>query len=228
MLIRLAGHFINNPNHIDKLICIKGLPEEWVFRKTKHGKELMPPWQPDVDANIPKDIRELCEPTEITVVFPPIEKGRDSVIEQRTILGLKFEFMTEPGRELWEKIERYMEKMTPRDLRVPEPALVAPDQKSGFNPHIARRTVRGSLELFPTEIPVVDLRLPVASAEVSTTTSSGPTTVTMGPQTTVAVTQPATTTTAFPFVCECGKGFSLKGPYAMHRKKHSVKEKVGA
>lgn len=158
MLIRIAGHHFNNPSHIDKMICIKGLPEEWLFRKSKFGKELLAPWKPDVEENIPQSIRHLCDPVEVTFVFPPIERGRDYVVDTKTVIGLKFEYMTEPGHELWEKIERYLDRMTPRDQKIPEPVLVAPNQKSDFNPHKARRTVRGSLEFEKCEIPVVDLR----------------------------------------------------------------------
>lgn len=118
----------------------------------------MPPFEPDVESNIPKDIRSLCDVTEVTIVFPPIEKGRDYVVDKRMILGVRFNFLTEPGYELWTKIERYLDKMIPRDQKVPDPVIVAPNQKDSFNPHQTRRTARGSLEMFPSEIPVVDLR----------------------------------------------------------------------
>jgi hypothetical protein len=159
MLIKLTGHFIDNPQHIDKVIAIKGLPEEWMFRPSKYGgKELIRPWVPDVAENIPLSIRHLCEETEVTVVFPPIEKGRDSVVDKIKIIGLKLDFGTEPGQDLWMKIERYVEQMTPRDQKVPKPVLCAPNHKSDFSPHEVRKTIRGSLELRPTEVPMVDLR----------------------------------------------------------------------
>jgi len=160
MLIRLCGHFLDNPNHIDKLIAIKGLPSEWFFRKSKWGTELVKPWQPDVEANIPQSIRHLCETFDIVEVFPPIEKGRDTVVDNLTIIGVKLDFMTELGQTMWAQVERYLDRMTPRDKPIPKPVLVAPNQKSDFNPHLARRTVRGSLELTPSEIPDVDLRTP--------------------------------------------------------------------
>ena len=167
-LIRLAGHFIDNPNHIDKLISIKGLPKEWFFRPSKFGgEELVPPWKPDVEANIPHSIRHLCEEMDITVPFPPIEKGRDSVVDKIKIIGLKLDFTSGPGQEMWEKIERYLDRMTPRDQRVPKPVLCAPNQKAEFSPHEARRTVRGSLELRPCEIPDVDLRESVTAKSVT-------------------------------------------------------------
>ena len=159
MLIRIAGHYPMNPKHIDKLICIKGLPEEWIFKDSVYGgKELVKPWIPDIDENIPKEIRHLCDPVEITIYTAPINSERKPVIDKRTILGIKFEYGTNPGQELWDKIERYLDRMTPRDQKVPVPVLVAPDHKSSFSPHISMKNPRGALELFPAEIPVVDLR----------------------------------------------------------------------
>lgn len=167
MLIKLAGHYPNNPAHIDKMICIKGLPEDWIFRTTKEGKELVKPWIVDNEDTIPKEIRHLCEPTDIVEIFPPIEKGRYPVKDKKTILGIKLEYNTQPAQELWEKIERYLDRMTPRDQKVPEPVLMAPDQKSSFNPHKARRTQRGSLEMSPCEIPVIDLTQVVETTVVA-------------------------------------------------------------
>lgn len=178
MLIRICGHYPNNPAHIDKLISIKGLPEEWIFRNVKRtiagelieGRELVQPWEPDIDENIPSQIRHLCEPVEIVKIFPPIEKGRDSVVDRRTIMGIRFDFMSQPGQDLWEKVERYLDRMTPRDQKVAVPVVVAPDHKSMFNPHEARRSARGSLELRPCEIPEVDLRI-IPSAQTQTVIS---------------------------------------------------------
>lgn len=160
MLIRLCGHFKDNPNHIDKLICINGLPNEWFFRpsiRNPGGKELIQPWIPDVESNIPRDIRNLCEEHEVTFVFPPIEKGGNYTVDKKKIIGVKFDYMSQPGQEAWEKIERFLDINTPRDQRVPEPVLVAPNHKASFSPHATRRTNRGSLELYVSEIPVVDL-----------------------------------------------------------------------
>lgn len=160
MLIRLVGHFIENPNRIDKLICIKGLPDEWFFRTSRFGgKELIKPWEPDVEANIPRECRDLCDPFEITQVFSPIEKGKDYTIDKKIISAVRFDYVTEQGQTMWDQIERYLEKTVPRDQMVPKPVLVAPDHKSAFSPHEARRTVRGSLELRPVDgVPVIDLR----------------------------------------------------------------------
>lgn len=217
MLIRLCGHFLNNPNHIDKLIAIKGLPSEWFFRETKHGKELMRPWEPDVEANIPKDIRHLCEPVEITRVFPPIEKGKDPVIDKVTILGVRFDFMSQPGQELWEKIERFVDRMTPRDQKIPVPVLVAPDHKSAFNPHAVRRTVRGSLEFFTSDIPEVDLRVP--TTQTITLANAPPPTVEMKPPLMEVKAATVPLPPAEVFNCDqCEKQFLKKQALVMHKR----------
>lgn len=225
MLIRLCGHFLNNPNHIDKLISIKGLPEEWFFKASKHGgKELVKPWEPDVEANIPQSIRHLCEPEEITLVFPPIEKGREAVIEKTTILGVRFNFMSQPGQELWEKIERYLERMTPRDERIPQPVIVAPNHLSQFDPHASRKTVRGSVEFFKADIPNVDLRRPepifvpaptvVVQAPVVATAPAAPQQVVVPPPATV-------------YACEeCQKPFDKEQGLRMHKMKSHPKQAV--
>jgi hypothetical protein len=159
MLIRLVGHYFDNPQHIDKLISIKGLPDDWFFKKSKFGgKELIRPWVPDVEANIPDKVRHLVVEHEIDHIFPPIEKGKDSVVDKVKISGVKLDYSTNPGQEMWEKIERYMEVSTPRDQKVYKPVLCATDHKSDFNPHEAKRTQKGSLELHPSSVPDVDLR----------------------------------------------------------------------
>lgn len=231
MLIRLCGHYFNNPNHIDKLISIKGLPDEWFFKTSKDGgKELVKPWEPDVEANIDKSIRNLCEPTEITLVFPPIEKGRESVVEKVTILGVRFNFMTQPGQELWEKIERYLDRMTPRDERVPIPVIVAPNHLSPFDPHAARRTVRGSLELYKSEIPHVDLspRLEPAIAPAPRVEIQAPVAAT-APSVVVApavIPQPVVKPTVA-HLCDCGKSFDKEQGLRMHKMKAHPKQPVG-
>jgi hypothetical protein len=175
MLIRLAGHFKNNPHHIDKLICIKGLPEEWVFKPSRWlpgGKELIKPWIPDVEANIPGAIRHLCDPVEIAEYAPPIQPGVAGITDTKTILGIKLHFDTQPAYDIWEKIERWLERITPRDQKVPEPVLVAKDHKgdgiSAFSPHIGRRNSRGVIEVMPAEIPVVEfVKEPLAPPPMS-------------------------------------------------------------
>jgi hypothetical protein len=158
MLIRLTGHFINNSQHIDKMICIKGLPDDWVFRKRLDGqKELAPPFTADISENIPKFIRHLCTPMDVVKYFPPIEKGKEGIIDKMTILGVRLDYMTEAGRAMWTQIQRYTDDCLPRHAKVPEPVLVAKDQKSPFETYSAYKRITGGVELTPAEIPVIDL-----------------------------------------------------------------------
>lgn len=158
MLLRLVGHFVNNSQHIDKLICIKGLPDDWVFRTRGDGqRELAPPFVPDIPENIPKFIRHLCEPMSVVKYFPPIEKGKDGILDHMSILGVKLDYMTEAGRSMWTRIQRYMDDCLPRHAKVPEPVLVAKDQKSPFETYSAYKRITGGVELTPAEIPVIDL-----------------------------------------------------------------------
>jgi hypothetical protein len=158
MLIRLVSHAAGNPKHIDKMIAIKGLPEEWIFRKTDIGTELAPPWKADNEQNIPFDIRHLCEPTYVTFRFAPIEKGQSPVIDHRQILGVVLDHNTEPGREMWERISRFLEGTIPRTERVPEPVLLAKDEHSPFETYMSKRSSTGSIYLEPSPIPEIDLR----------------------------------------------------------------------
>lgn len=158
MLIRLIGHFKNNPKHVDKMIAIKGLPEEWIFREGPNGKELAHPWKADVDANIPLDIRRFCEPTYLTFRFPPIEKGANWVIDHKQILGIVLNYMTQPGKEMWDQVERLLEGTVPRDMRVPQPVVLAKDEHGPFETYLPKRDSANHLYLEPCEIPEIDLR----------------------------------------------------------------------
>lgn len=174
MLIRLMGHHINNPHHIDKLICIKGLPEDWFFRESKYGgKELIRPWLPEIEVNVPSYIRHMCDVQKITVYHAPIDSNHQPVIDKDIpIIGVRLEFNTQPGQEMWDKIERYLDRVTPRDQQVPVPVMVAKDHKgdglTAFAPHVGRKNVRGSLEVMPAEIPVVDFRKTIEEPQVVT------------------------------------------------------------
>jgi hypothetical protein len=157
MLIRICDHFKDNPKRIDKLIAIKGLPEEWIFRETPEGKELKKPWEPDVDKNIPGDIRNLCEPQYVILRYQAINNQAKQIIEKRQILGIRLDYNTEPGRQLWDDIERYIEESMPRNERIPVPVLCAKDERSAFETYRAVRNSRGSLELHSSPVPLVDL-----------------------------------------------------------------------
>lgn len=156
-LIRICDHFRDNPKRIDKLIAIKGLPEKWFFREVDGGKELKKPWEADIDANIPYDIRHLCEPMYLVFRFPALSAGQPAFVEKKQVLGFKIDYNTEPGRQMWDDVERYIEESMPRDARIPVPVLCAKDERSAFDTYTPRRNSRGSLELVPGPIPLVDL-----------------------------------------------------------------------
>lgn len=157
MLIRLCDHFKDNPKRIDKLIAIKGLPKEWMFRETPEGTELKKPWEADIDENIPESVRHLCDPIYMIFRFASVSPGGTSFMEKRRVLGVKIDFNTEPGRQMWEDVERYIEETIPRNERVPVPVLCAKDERSSFETYTPRRNSRGSLELVPSSVPLVDL-----------------------------------------------------------------------
>lgn len=157
MLIRICDHFHNNPKRIDKLIAVKGLPDDWFFRESPEGRELKKPWEADIDKNIPMDIRHLCEPMYIVFRYPPIQAGAQGILEKRQILGVRIDYNSEPGRQMWEDVERFIEESTPRGERVPVPVLCARDERTAFETFTPRRNTRGSLELAPSPVPLVDL-----------------------------------------------------------------------
>ncbi len=232
MLIRLASHHLNNPTHIDKLIFIKGLPDDWIFRSLPGGgRELKKPWEPDIDRNIPSEVRVLCEPMEITFNYPPLERGKEGFSEKKNILGLKLFYGTEPARELWEKIERYLEKTIPRDQLVPKPVLVARDLKSPFQLHEARRNSQGSLEYHPCEqVPMIDLGSYIISSPTSVPH------IAIVPESEPVKASPKDplepdriNVPGHPFAClECNKKFRSKGIWAMHRGRFHKAEKLQA
>lgn len=224
MLIRLVGHFVNNSQHIDKMICIKGLPDDWMFRIRPDGqRELNPPFVADIPENIPKFIRHLCTPTDVVKYFPPIEKGKDGVLDSLTILGVKLDYMTEAGRAMWTKIQRYMDDCMPRHAKVPEPVLVARDQKSPFETYVANKRMTGGVELEPAEIPVVDLNIEINKSSVLPPVSPAQ----GSPPKIEAVslpTQPVVTVLKCP---DCDFTHAKKQGISMHRVKRHPKVKAG-
>lgn len=226
MLIRICDHFRNNPKRIDKLIAIKGLPEEWLFRDTPEGRELKKPWMADIEANIPHDIRVLCEPIYVNFRYSPITKGEKEILDRRQVWGIKIDYNSEPGREMWDQVERYMEETMPRNERLPVPVVCAKDERSSFETYRPRRTSTGSLEFVPAPIPEVDLTKYVILAPVA---SPPPTTVVSPPEL-----APQVTSTKLPqepvFKCEtCDYEHRSKQGIRMHTvKRHPKKEKVTA
>lgn len=226
MLIRICDHFRDNPKRIDKLIAIKGLPDEWFFRDTDIGRELKKPWEADIDKNIPLDIRDKCEPMYIVKRYPAIHNQAKEVIEKSQILGVRIDYNSEPGRQMWDDIERYVEESMPRNERIPVPVLCARDERSAFETYTPRRSARGSLELVPSPVPMVDLNkyVPTSSVpvvqEILKTISSEPV---------VPASPPDVKAQELPFKCDsCEYTNSTKAGVRMHKnKKHPLKQKAG-
>jgi hypothetical protein len=226
MLLRLVDHFRDNPKRIDKLIAVKGLPEEWFFTERDGHKELKKPWEADIDKNIPHDIRHLCDPMYIVLRYPPIEKGRDEVIEKRRILGVRIDYNSEPGRQMWDDIERYIEETLPRNERIPVPVLCSRDERSAFETFTPRRTARGSLELVPNPVPFVDLTKYVLT-KVEEVKVKSPLVVNNPAQTEESMVSARPTQQSF--TCEeCDFTHHSPRGVRMHAvKRHPKKEKVG-
>lgn len=177
MLIRLANNSFMNPHLIDKLIVIRGLPHDWIFKTTAQGEELLPPWIPDVDANIPHHIRHLCEPIKYCKWYQDVrhyDRVYNGFWDSRTCWGLILDFNFGPAQTMWNRITEYIEGTIPRTERMPQPVLVAKDQKSEFSPHLARRDGQGHLELMPSEIPVIDLEVYKITRTPTVTVASTP------------------------------------------------------
>lgn len=173
-----------------------------------------------MDANIPFDIRHLCEPMYIVFKYSPIERGAKEVIEKRQVIGLKIDYNTEPGRDMWDQVERFVEESTPRHERVPDPVVCSRDERSSFETFKTYRNTRGSLEFASSPVPMVDLSKYLPPVVVQETSS-----VVMAPLTPPAPTQ------ASIFTCEtCSVQFGKAQALRMHKtKKHpKVKETVGA
>lgn len=235
-LIRIADHFKLNPKRIDKLIAIKGLPDEWLYRETPEGRELKKPWMADVDANIPHDIRHLCEPMYINFRYSPITKGEKEIIDRRQILGLKIDYNTEPGREMWDQVERYLEESIPRNERIPIPVVCAKDERSVFETYRPRRNAGGSLEFVPSPIPEIDLtkyrdRIEKEAMSIPSPEVIHPKTSVVPPVESVQTQPPSTKESEVTnFKCKtCDYKHPSKQGIRMHTiKRHPKKEKVPA
>lgn len=192
-----------------------------MFFDGPEGVELKMPWKPDIDLNIPHDIREVCEPMYVTIRYPSIDSSKPGVIEKRKILGVKIDFNTEPGREMWERVERYVEESTPRDERIPVPVVCSKDERSAFETFTPRRNATGSLEMISAPVPVVDLTRFIKEE----TPAIPPAAVVLEELSRAEDKQPQD------FQCsECRKVFKSQHGLKIHlvRPKGHVKEKAGA
>ena len=217
MLIRIVSHFHKKNTHgIDELIRIENLPDDMMFWHRNGKTYLKTPWQRDVDANIPTNIREHCTPIDITEDLPR-EKNEATGLWQTPqdtvrILGVKLDLDSTPGMEMWKQLQRILDRGTSRDQKVPEPAVVAPNQKDPFF-------------LEASDIPVVILKPELTEKSIVTeTVVTAPVTP---PPLEVKVDEPK------PDVFECGvchKKFGQQRGLWMHERKmrHKVKEPVAA
>ena len=204
MLLRIVSHFHKQNTHgIDELIRIDGLPEDFFFFRKDGNLFLKSPWERDIDVNIPKSVREHCEPFEITESLPR-EKNEATgqwqiPVDKITVLGVKLNLDSTPGMETWKQLQRILDRDTPRDQQVPQPARVAPDMNSAFY-------------LEASDIPVVSLRKEVIQPRIETQTVSS-----------------AVVSDIAPSKFECGvcqKSFAVQRGLWMHERKtrHKVKE----
>lgn len=223
MLIRIAAHPRNNPRLIDKLVVIKGIPYEWIFKKVEQGDQLLKPWEPDVDANIPPSIRHLATPINYVQWFPDINTDKrvyGGFWDKRIALGLKLDYSYGPGRDMWEKIEELIDRSLSRFEKMPEPVITAKDQHSPFETFLVKKSTKGT-ELISSEIPVVDLR-----RETDTVTLVTPK---QEPAPQIVLSKPSEEgTQAIMLPCECGKSFLKERALRMHKMKAHPKEKAVA
>ena len=68
---------------------------------------------------------------------------------------------------MWDQVERYIEETVPRNERIPVPVLCSRDERSAFETYEPKRNSRGSLELTPKDIPLVDLTIYDKAKQVS-------------------------------------------------------------
>lgn len=250
LLIRLVMHHPNNPHLIDKLIILKGLPYEWVFKKSKYhivnedglidegiGDRLLAPWEPDADVNIPEEVRRRTEPITFIHWYPDtnISTGQGprtfkGFWEKRTVWGLKLDYSHGPSQELWTRIEDFIDKTLQRGEKMPEAVVVAKDQKSEFRTYLPKRgKTLSSLELIAMEVPVVDLSSPLISGTTTFASSTMPViktviTVPVDPAP-PAPEEPKNTSTLFK--CDvCSKEFDKPRALSMHKTGAHRREKA--
>ena len=234
MLIRICSHPVLNPHLIDKLIVVKGLPYEWTFKKVPQGDQLLPPWEPDVDANIPKEVRALTEPITYCKWFPDIrhyDQTYKGFWDTRTVYGLRLDYGYGPGQEMWNKIEDYIEGTIPRNEKMPVPVMVAPDQKATFSPVIARKSERGGgIQMISAEVPVIDLTKYLAPVQVVVAAPIIAPTVTVSSQPEPVTKIETVVSENKGFVCnECAYATPKIKALRMHKmQKHPAKEKAVA
>jgi hypothetical protein len=142
ILIRLVSDSRNNPTGVDKLICIDGLPPEWLFDRRvvqdNEGEETMDflksPWELDITDNIPEGIRFKFQPEPFEVWFEtPMEMRPGVTITTNEIpflkwkkkgYGIRLNVTTNAGEQMWAQVMDLLDRETPRTQRVPQAAIV--------------------------------------------------------------------------------------------------------
>lgn len=146
MLIRLVSHGDKNAEHIDKMIAIDGLPDEWIFDRRRDVDDkgnpderlfLRDPWKMDVTENIPYDIRGKFQPEPWVFWFETPHEPRPGVTQSvdmpfirwmRKCHGLVLNYQTNQGQQMWAQIVDLLDRETPRTQRIPEPRIVGTRQ----------------------------------------------------------------------------------------------------
>lgn len=132
MLIRLVNHHIKNPEMRDKLINIENFPESYFIEVREGNKVIKNPWEVDNPQNLSRDIKDrFYKPMLISDVVTAYRdahtteefyhKSRYYEIQCGVV---KLDYATGPGEEVWSRVERLIEKTTPRDMPIPKPAIV--------------------------------------------------------------------------------------------------------
>lgn len=136
MLIRVVSHHVDNPLHIDKLICIKGLPEALMFTKANGKRILKEPWKLDPIENIPKHIRSAFEPETVSVHTPAFQSPNGdkypALDDDIEVFAVQIDYQNGQGESTWKQIERMIDIHTPRDEKVKAPVVVCGTRFEGF------------------------------------------------------------------------------------------------
>lgn len=251
LLIRLIGHPTNNPHLIDKFIILRGLPYDWVFKKSKYviehedgtreegvGDNLLTPWDVDVDVNIPKEVRDRTEQITYLRWYPDISLATGSgprkfngFWDKRTAWGLRLDYTHGPAQELWIKIEEFIDRTLLRGEKMPEPVQVAIDQKTPFKTVLAKRgRTLSSIEMIEMDVPIIDLRTQIITPTSTTSMSPNVAEVLKTVITVPADPKPPTQEEKKDenlYKCQdCNKEFEKAQALRMHRTKMHPKEKV--
>lgn len=211
MLIRLVSHHVGNSDHIDKLIYIEGLPESLLFRTEGTKKYLIEPWEIDVDENIPDDIKRVYykHPTKVfkryPITYTPAGVPMEAVEDEFEVSAIRIDYQSGPGEQTWKRIERILDRETPRDQKVPVPAVVGNRQQ---------------WTLTASDVPAVVL--PQTIPEGASIERPAPTTI-------KAEEKPKDKPVTALFYCDqCDKSYQQKQSLYMHKYHHHKKQKAVA